>query len=107
MKILKTALLSISFFSAIAGAVGPPDSSVDLPALASNVLRVDGITDARIIEILEPSSPFIFTYCRPGSDSLWRHKVVSSEQPDERQAVARITYDQEVEPKSNSCKPAS
>lgn len=75
--------------------------------MASGALQVDGITDARIVEVLEPNTPFVFTYCRNGSTALWRHEVMSTEAPDAPHAAQKIVRDQAVESDSKSCKVAS
>lgn len=99
------ALLSL----ATAAQAGQSDTASDLSKLASKTLQVDGITDARIVEIVEtnpPFSPFVFTYCRKGSPSLWRYEVISSDGPDSRHG-SRVAKSQAVESDSKSCKVAS
>ncbi|MCF5371965.1 hypothetical protein [Pseudomonas syringae] len=63
---------------------GQTDRASHLSNLAIKTLQVDGITNAQIVEVMKsnpPYSPFIFTYCRKGSPSLWRYEVISSDGP--------------------------
>lgn len=87
------------------GATGQADTPSALSKLASKSLQADGITDGRIVEIVEAKSPFIFTYCRKGSSSLWRHEVMSLDAPD-APGASKVVYDRAVESISKICKVA-
>lgn len=80
------------------------EKSSDLLGLASRTLQVDGITDAKIVEVVENQLPtgFVFSYCLKGSPSLWRYEVLSSDGPDSLKGT-RITKSQAVEADSKSC----
>ncbi|KZN20574.1 MULTISPECIES: hypothetical protein [Pseudomonas] len=105
MNIFKVSLVSAMLVSGAAGAAVLPDSSTELSKLATKTLAVDGITDTRIVEIVDSKKAFIFTYCRVGSESLWRHEVISNDAPDSPTAT-KVAYDQAVESSSASCKVA-
>ena len=106
LNIVKMSLLATLLFSAVAGAANQLDPAPDLSVLASKTLQLEGINGARIVEIVEANKPFIFTYCRKDSPSLWRHEVMSDGQPDAWN-VLRISKDQAVEADSVLCKSAT
>lgn len=97
--------MATMLLSTAAGAAVLPDSSSELSKLATKTLVADGITHTRIVEIVDSKQSFIFTYCRNGSESLWRHEVVSNDAPD-APAATKVVYDQAVESSSASCKVA-
>lgn len=94
---------------ASAAQAGQSDTASELSTLASKTLQVDGITDARIVEVMKtnpPFSPFVFTYCRKDSPSLWRYEVISSDRPDSLHG-SRVAKSQAVVIDSESCKAGS
>lgn len=89
--------------TATALATEQPDAAENDMAVARNVLKVDGIADARVVEILNSKNPFAFTYCLKDSTSLWRYEVSGSEAPDVRDIGARVTKYQAIASDSQAC----
>ncbi|MEA9996453.1 hypothetical protein QN383_18640 [Pseudomonas sp. AA4] len=106
----RISLIMLALLSLVSVAqAGQTDTASDLSKLASKTLQVDGITDAQIVEVMKTNpqySPFIFTYCRKGSPSLWRYEVISSDGPASRRGV-RTVKSQAVVIDSESCKAES
>lgn len=100
-SILKATIAIVLSASAIA-AESSDKTEKDM-ITARNVLKVDGIENARVVEILDSKNPFIFTYCRKGSTSLWRYEVSGSEAPDVREIGARVNKYQVMAGESEAC----
>lgn len=95
--------LVLSLF-AVAVAEADQKAQAESMALASRTLQVDGINGSKVVEILEAETPFVFTYCRPGSPALWKHEVISLDAPDKPIAATKVTKDMAVENDSEHCR---
>jgi hypothetical protein len=100
---MKSLLIAALLFSTGAVAGNLPDDDTIFKTFASKVLQLDGIQDGKVVEILQPKTPFAFSYCRKGSDTLWRHEFVISNLKDEENTTKKVVPDRAIELSSKAC----